>query len=209
MAVHIVKKSTLSPKLLKKFRHDEKLLYLCGAKPEERCRSGRSGRSRKPLYPYGYPGFESLSFRKKAAPAGCFFLHGKGGMRTLEGSLSRSALRSRDSLSFRKKAALKAAFFAQERRDENPGRVRYRAALWERSGQRLPVFPQKSSPCRLLFLVQAESSVHLILVNRRRLHPLVGSRLVATATLRNIFEHQAFICNIPPAVATGRDPTSG
>ncbi len=30
----------------------------------ERCRSGRSGRSRKPLYPYGYPGFESLSFRK-------------------------------------------------------------------------------------------------------------------------------------------------
>lgn len=29
----------------------------------ERCRSGRSGRSRKPLYPYGYPGFESLSFR--------------------------------------------------------------------------------------------------------------------------------------------------
>lgn len=31
--------------------------------PEERCRSGRSGRSRKPLYPYGYPGFESLSFR--------------------------------------------------------------------------------------------------------------------------------------------------
>ena len=33
----------------------------------ERCRSGRSGRSRKPLYPYGYPGFESLSFRNKAA----------------------------------------------------------------------------------------------------------------------------------------------
>ena len=30
---------------------------------KERCRSGRSGRSRKPLYPYGYPGFESLSFR--------------------------------------------------------------------------------------------------------------------------------------------------
>lgn len=30
-----------------------------------------------------------------------------------------------------KKAALKAAFFAQERRDENPGRVRYRAALCE------------------------------------------------------------------------------
>lgn len=32
--------------------------------PKERCRSGRSGRSRKPLYPYGYPGFESLSFRE-------------------------------------------------------------------------------------------------------------------------------------------------
>lgn len=62
--VRVVKKyRTLSSKPLKKFRHDEKLLYLCGAKPEERCRSGRSGRSRKPLYPYGYPGFESLSFR--------------------------------------------------------------------------------------------------------------------------------------------------
>lgn len=62
--VRVVKKyRTLSSKPLKKFRHDEKLLYLCGAKPEERCRSGRSGRSRKPLYPYGYPGFESLSLR--------------------------------------------------------------------------------------------------------------------------------------------------
>ena len=29
----------------------------------ERCRSGRSGRSRKPLSPCGDPGFESLSFR--------------------------------------------------------------------------------------------------------------------------------------------------
>ena len=38
----------------------------------ERCRSGRSGRSRKPLYPYGYPGFESLSFRKKQ-PLGLLF----------------------------------------------------------------------------------------------------------------------------------------
>ena len=167
--VRVVKKyRTPSSKPLKKFRHDEKLLYLCGAKPEERCRSGRSGRSRKPLYPYGYPGFESLSFRKKAA--------------------------------------LKAAFFARERRDENPGRVRYRAAL---CAAETPCLSAKKQPSRLLFLVQAESSVHLILVNRRRLHPLVGSRLVATATLRNIFEHQAFICNIPPAVATGRDPTSG
>ncbi len=33
----------------------------------ERCRSGRSGRSRKPLFPYGNPGFESLSFRKQTA----------------------------------------------------------------------------------------------------------------------------------------------
>ena len=32
---------------------------------KEVCRSGRTGRSRKPLYPYGYPGFESLSFRPK------------------------------------------------------------------------------------------------------------------------------------------------
>ncbi len=31
--------------------------------PLERCRSGRSGRSRKPLCPCGHPGFESLSFR--------------------------------------------------------------------------------------------------------------------------------------------------
>ena len=31
---------------------------------EERCRSGRTGRSRKPLYPCGYLGFESLSFRE-------------------------------------------------------------------------------------------------------------------------------------------------
>ena len=36
-------------------------------RPLERCRSGRSGRSRKPLYPYGYRGFESLSFRKQKA----------------------------------------------------------------------------------------------------------------------------------------------
>ena len=31
--------------------------------PMERCRSGRSGRSRKPLCSCGHPGFESLSFR--------------------------------------------------------------------------------------------------------------------------------------------------
>ena len=37
--------------------------YLTLRRSKERCRSGRSGRSRKPLYPYGYPGFESLSFR--------------------------------------------------------------------------------------------------------------------------------------------------
>src|SRR5579875_2815134 len=29
----------------------------------ERCRSGRSGRSRKPLCAYAYPGFESLPLR--------------------------------------------------------------------------------------------------------------------------------------------------
>ena len=104
--VRVVKKyRTLSSKPLKKFRHDEKLLYLCGAKPEERCRSGRSGRSRKPLYPYGYPGFESLSFRKKAA--------------------------------------FKAAFLHLERRDENPGGF---VTAQRSAKQRLPVFPQKSSP---------------------------------------------------------------
>ncbi len=31
--------------------------------PAERCRSGRTGRSRKPLSLYGFPGFESLSLR--------------------------------------------------------------------------------------------------------------------------------------------------
>jgi hypothetical protein len=31
----------------------------------ERCRSGRSGRSRKPLYPQGYRGFESLPLRQR------------------------------------------------------------------------------------------------------------------------------------------------
>lgn len=33
--------------------------------PEERCRSGRSGRSRKPLTSLLVPGFESLSLRKQ------------------------------------------------------------------------------------------------------------------------------------------------
>ena len=53
-------------------------LYFCPRfqeRPMERCRSGRSGRSRKPLYPYGYPGFESLSFRHNPATlAGLFCL---------------------------------------------------------------------------------------------------------------------------------------
>ena len=31
--------------------------------PAERCRSGRTGRSRKPLFLHGNPGFESLSLR--------------------------------------------------------------------------------------------------------------------------------------------------
>ncbi len=62
---------------------------------EERCRSGRSGRSRKPLYPYGYPGFESLSFRKKAA-------------------------------------SHRLVAFLCKNGDENPARVRYRAALSKR-----------------------------------------------------------------------------
>lgn len=48
-------------------------LYFCPRfqeRPMERCRSGRSGRSRKPLYPYGYPGFESLSFRQQPSHLG-------------------------------------------------------------------------------------------------------------------------------------------
>ena len=48
-------------------------LYFCPRfqeRPMERCRSGRSGRSRKPLYPYGYPGFESLSFRQQPSQGG-------------------------------------------------------------------------------------------------------------------------------------------
>ena len=51
-----------------------------------------------------------------------------------------------------KKQPSRLLFLHLERRDENPGRVRYRAALWERSGQRLPVFPQKSSPQGCFFL---------------------------------------------------------
>ena len=35
----------------------------------ERCRSGRTGRSRKPLYLYRYPGFESLSLRHSILPS--------------------------------------------------------------------------------------------------------------------------------------------
>ena len=90
----------------------------------ERCRSGRSGRSRKPLYPCGYPGFESLPFRKKRA------------------------------------ASIACGFFC-ESRNENP-RVRYRAALWERSGQRIPAFPQKKGckQCLRLFFVKAGMRTH-------------------------------------------------
>ena len=52
----------------------------------------------------------------KKQPSRLLFCIWKDGMRTLEGSLPRSALRSRDSLSFRKKAALKAAFFGSSRK---------------------------------------------------------------------------------------------
>jgi hypothetical protein len=37
--------------------------------PAERCQSGRSGRSRKPLYPRGYRGFESPPLRHLLPPA--------------------------------------------------------------------------------------------------------------------------------------------
>ncbi|MDE6628370.1 MAG: hypothetical protein K2K36_03255, partial [Muribaculaceae bacterium] len=67
--------------------------------------SGRSGRSRKPLYPYGYPGFESLSFRKKKLQVNDLWLFfGKTGMRTLEGFVIAQRFRSeaeKESLSFR------------------------------------------------------------------------------------------------------------
>ena len=40
------------------------LAYICYATlNKERCRSGRTGRSRKPLCLHGHPGFESLSLR--------------------------------------------------------------------------------------------------------------------------------------------------
>ena len=38
-------------------------------RPQERCRSGRTGRSRKPLCLHGHPGFESLSLRQQVC--GC------------------------------------------------------------------------------------------------------------------------------------------
>src|SRR6056297_3822191 len=41
--------------------------------PAERCRSGRTGRSRKPLILHGIPGFESLSLRHY--PSDPFFLY--------------------------------------------------------------------------------------------------------------------------------------
>ena len=135
MAVHIVKKSTLSPKLLKKFRQDEKLLYLCGANPRK--------------------------------DAGVVDRDGLENRCTLTGTQGSNPCLSA------KKQPLQAAFFARERRDENPGGF---VTAQRSAKQRLPVFPQKSSPQGCFFLVQAESSVHLILVNRRRLHPLVGSR---------------------------------
>src|SRR5690554_612276 len=45
----------------------------------ESCRSGRTGRIRNPLYPQGYPGFESLALRqmKKTQPRLGFFVSGE------------------------------------------------------------------------------------------------------------------------------------
>ncbi len=59
---------------------------------------------------------ETPCLSAKKQPSRLLFCIWKDGMRTLEGSLPRSALRSRDSLSFRKKAALKAAFFGSSRK---------------------------------------------------------------------------------------------
>lgn len=53
-----------------------------------------------------------------------------------------------------KKAALKAAFFARERRDENPGRVRYRAALCE---------AENPSFLRIRFIIKHLQNLHPIL----------------------------------------------
>src|SRR5690606_7233222 len=52
----------------------------------ESCRSGRSGRIRNPLYPQGYPGFESLALRqinKKPSFGWVFCLSGEPSERTL------------------------------------------------------------------------------------------------------------------------------
>jgi hypothetical protein len=53
----------------------------------ERCRSGRSGRSRKPLCPYGYPGFESLPLRQVIT----YYSMARGDHRCLRKSLIRFA----------------------------------------------------------------------------------------------------------------------
>ena len=54
-------------KMVKKLQGWEKVPTFAAAlgskSVKERCRSGRSGRSRKPLTAYAVPGFESLSFR--------------------------------------------------------------------------------------------------------------------------------------------------
>ena len=65
----------------------------------------------KTVVPLRVPRVRIPVFPQKSSLQGCFFCIRKDGMRTLEGSLSRSALRSRDSLSFRKKAAPQGCFF--------------------------------------------------------------------------------------------------
>ena len=68
------------------FSNSKKKLYLCNrfdreksplrTENQERCRSGRTGRSRKPLTPFGVPGFESLPLRreKKQHQGAAFFI---------------------------------------------------------------------------------------------------------------------------------------
>ena len=67
--------------------------------------------------------------------------------------------------------------------------------------------PQRSNPKIQWILETNRKSVHLFLANRNHIHRIVGSRPVATATLCDT-PYIRPLCHIPPAVATGRDPTS-
>ena len=78
-----------------------------------------------------------------------------------------------------------------------------------RNGNKKTQAPADAGACVVSCWLKKEGEPKKMASLKKQMLP--SARRVATCrdcTLRNIFEHQAFICNIPPAVATGRDPTS-